>query len=60
MLLVSELKVSYKWKHGKVPKAGLNKPDSLADRLTSKDTIKEGAEDTWTLEEEAEINRLKI
>ena len=36
----------------------MNKLGFLADWLTSKDTAEKSEEDTWTLEEEAELNRL--
>ena len=36
-LLVSDLKVLYKWKHGTNPKAGQNKLPLLTDWLVSKD-----------------------
>ena len=44
-LFLSELKVLYTWKHGKLLKAGVNKPVLLVDWLTSKDTAEEGEED---------------
>jgi len=43
-LLLSELKVLYKWKHGKLPKTRLNKPGLFLDWLTLKDTVEEGEE----------------
>ena len=60
VLLVSEPKLLYKWKHGKVPTAVLNKPLLLTDWFTSKDTVEEVEEDAWTMEEDAELNRLSL
>jgi len=58
VLLVSELKVLYKCKHGKLSKAAVKKPVLLVDLLTLKDAAEEGEEDTWTPEEEAGLDRL--
>ena len=57
-LLVSDLKVLYKWKHGKNAKAGLNKLALLTDWLMSKDSPEDSQEYVWTTEEEEELNQL--
>ena len=57
-LLVSDLKVLYKWKHGKNPKAGQNKLALLTDWIMSKDSPQDTQEYVWTAEEEEELNQL--
>ena len=57
-LLASELKILYKWKHGKNPKASKNKAALLQDWLASKDNNDEIQDKVWTEEEETQLSLL--
>ena len=58
-LTVSELKLLYRWKHGKMPPAGpqSNKPALLSAWQRTKDD--NDSISTWTPEEEVELTRLQ-
>ena len=51
-LTLSQLKVLYEWKHGKLPKAGQNKPKLLAIWNTNKHSMMDKIQ--WTAEEQSE------
>jgi len=56
-LKVSDLKILYKWKHGKNPKAGLNKVALCDNWIDHKDNTKSEVS-KWTQEKEAELETL--